>query len=68
MKESILAWENNINTFSKTIGKYPQDSCAVVVRSIQSEWIFLQHVAWDMGGAFAGVERTILGIFLPHFS
>ena len=66
MKESILAWENNINTFSKTIGKYPQDSCAVVIRSIQSEWIFLQRVTWDTEDEFAGVEKMIRETFLPR--
>ena len=30
-----------------------------MVRTIQSEWIFLQRVTWNTGGAFAGVEKII---------
>ena len=36
MRERNLMWENNINTISKTAGKYPQDSYAAVIHSIQS--------------------------------
>ena len=37
-------WELNINTISKTAGKYLQESYSAVIREIQSEWLFLQHV------------------------
>ena len=37
LRESTLTWERNINTISKTVGKYPQESYAEVVRAIQSE-------------------------------
>ena len=36
LRERTLTWENNINTISKTAGKYPQESYAAVVRAIQS--------------------------------
>ena len=55
----MLKWKNNISTISKTVEKYPQEIYATLVRVIQSEWIFLQHVTWDMGDAFVGVERII---------
>ena len=58
-------WEKNINTISKTAGKFPQESYAAVVHEIQSEWIFLQRVTWDMGDAFTGVEKMIRETFLP---
>ena len=66
MRERTLRWEKNINTISKTAGKYPQESCAAVVRAIQSEYIFLQRVTCDTGGAFAGVEKMIRETFLPR--
>ena len=47
-------------------GEYPQESYAVVLREIQSEWIFLQCVTWDTGDAFVGVEKMIQDNFLPH--
>ena len=37
----------------------------MVVRAIQSEWIFLQHVTWDTGDLFAGVDKIIWETFLP---
>ena len=65
LRESMATWEQIICTISKTAGKYPQDSYAVVVRAIQSEWIFLQHAIWDMGDASTGVDKMIQGKFLP---
>ena len=47
LRERVLKWEKNINTISKTAGKYPQEIYSAVVRVIQSKWIFLQHVTWD---------------------
>ena len=64
LRERTLTWEKNINTVSKTVGKYPQESYATVVCEIQLEWIFLQHVTWDTGHAFAGVEKMIQENFL----
>ena len=37
-----------------------------MVRAIQSEWIFIQHITWDTGDAFAGVEKMIRETFLPR--
>ena len=55
LRERTLTGEKNINTIRKTAEKYLQGSYAGVVRDIQSEWIFLQHVTWDTGDSFAGV-------------
>ena len=46
LRECTLTWEKNISMISKTVGKYSQDSYAVVVRAIQSELISLQRVTW----------------------
>ena len=37
----------------------------MVVRAIQSEWIFLQRVTWYTGDTFLGVEKILLETFLP---
>ena len=65
LRERTLMREKNINTISKTAGKYPQESYAAVLCEIQSEWIFIQRVTWDTGDLFAGVEKMIREIFLP---
>ena len=54
------------STISKTAGKYPQESYAAVVCAIQLELIFLQHINWDTGDAFAGVDKMIRETFLPR--
>ena len=59
-------FNRNISTMSKTAVEYPQDSYSTVVRVIQSEWIFLQRVTWDMGDTFTGVEKIVCENFLPH--
>ena len=58
-------WERNIRTIRKTAGKYPQEIYAAVVRAIQLEWIFLQHVMKNAGYALSGVEKCIQENFLP---
>ena len=37
----------------------------MVIRAIQSEWIFLQRVTINMGDAFAGVKKINQETFLP---
>ena len=37
LRERTMTWEKNINTISKTAGKYPQESYATVVCAIQLE-------------------------------
>ena len=68
LRESTLTWEENINTISETVGKYPQESYAAVVHSIQPEWAFLQCVTWDTGDAFARAEKIIWETFCLVFS
>ena len=46
LRERTLTWEKNISRIIETVGKYPQESYAAVVRAIQLEWIFLQCVTW----------------------
>ena len=50
---------------SETVVGYPQEIYAAVVRAIQSEWIFLQHVIKNMRYAFTGVDKLLQETFLP---
>ena len=68
LRESTLMWKKKIGTISETVGKYPQKSYAVVVRAIQSKWIFLQRFTWDTGDVFMGVEEMIWKHFCLVFS
>ena len=58
-------WEQKIFTIRKTAGKCPQESYAVVVRVIHSEWILLKCASWDTGNLSAVVENIILEKNLP---
>ena len=66
MRERTLMWEKNIGMISETAEKYTRGSYTTVTRAVRLEWIFLQRVTWDTGGAFVGVERLIRESFLPH--
>ena len=48
------------------MGKYHQEIYDKVVRAIQSECIFIQHVTWETGDSFKGVEKMIRETFLPR--
>ena len=59
MKEHMERGERKISTISEITGKYLQEIYAVVVHTIQSEWIFLQRVTKNTGETFAVVEIMI---------
>ena len=66
LRDRTLMLYNNIKTIRKTVGKYPQESYTAVVREIQSEMIFIQHVTWDTRDVFTGAEKMIQENFLPY--
>ena len=67
LRERTLTWDNNINTISKTTGKYPHESYAAVVHAIQSEWIFLQRFARAIGDSFSPGEDDLGKLFASSF-
>ena len=56
----------NISTISKKSVKYHQESYAMMVRTIQLEWVFSKRVTKNTGYAFAGVEQLLRENFLPY--
>ena len=58
LKKRTEVWDHNIFTIRKTVGKYPQESYAEVVRTIRSECIFLQRVTQNTEDAFLGVRTA----------
>ena len=66
LKYHTETWERNICTISKIADKYPQEIYAVVVCTIQSEWIFIKLVTSNIGDTFVVVEKMIWKTFLPH--
>ena len=67
LREHTLMWEKNINTISKTAGKYPQESYATVVRAIQSYWISLtRHLGHGRCVRGSG-EYDLINLFASSF-
>ena len=52
----------------ETADKYTQENYSVVVRVIQSEYIFLKRVMINTGYAFAGVEKILRETILIIYS
>ena len=63
LKYQTSKWEKNILAITKSVGKYTQKICKMVVHVIQLVSIFLQHVTKDTGHAFAGVGNIIYESF-----
>ena len=51
---------------SKIAGKYPQESYSAVACAIQSEWIFIQCLTWDIWDKSAGLEKMLRENFFPR--
>ena len=66
LQDRTAKWEKRIHMIRKTAGKYLQESYAVVICAIQSEWIFLKLMMKNAGYVFAGTEKLLQEIFLPR--
>ena len=51
---------SSVRNFSKIAVSQPQAAYAAMTKSLQCEWIYLQHVIPDCGTLFAPLEHTIL--------
>ena len=56
LKNLTDKWEREICSLRKMEEKYPQESYSMVARSVQLDWIFLQHVMKNMGQALMRIE------------
>ena len=61
----IRQWVEGVKILAKAARKYPQTAYAGLVKSLQTEWTYLQRVAPDVEAAFAPVEKAIVEDFLP---
>ena len=63
--EKVQTWCKSIEKLVSISHTQPQAAYHALVKSIQSEWIFLQRVTPDCSVLFAGIERMLADGFLP---
>ena len=63
--EKMEGWRNLGVTFAGVAPWHPQTAYAVLKKSLQKEWAFVQCVTPDIGMAFQVVEYALRYIFLP---
>ena len=64
LRPQIQTWVEGIQKLATVAHRYPQTAYAGLVRSLQSEWMYLQRVVPDCGMALATIEEAITSTFL----
>ena len=54
-----------METLSGVSRKHPKSAYAVVQKSLQQEWAFVQRVTLGIGDAFGPVEKALWETFVP---
>jgi hypothetical protein len=65
LEPQIQKWVAGIETLSPIVKRYPQTAYAGLVKSLQTEWMYLQCVVPGIEGALAPLEEAIQKFFLP---
>jgi len=61
----IQQWVSGVHQLAKVARRYPQTAYAGLVRSLQTEWTYLQRVVPGADAAFQPIEEALQGAFLP---
>eukprot|EP00978_Attheya_sp_CCMP212_P003494 scaffold7216_cov39-Attheya_sp.AAC.1 len=67
LEPQIQKWVAGIETLSCVTKRYPQTAYAGLVKSLQTEWTYLQHIMPGIEGALAPLKEAIQKVFLPAF-
>ena len=65
MADKVRGWTESVKNLSGVARKQPQSSYAVLQKSLQQKWAFVQRVTPGIGDAFGPVEEEIAKAFLP---
>ena len=63
--EKVRSWVSCLQDLISVTGSQPQASYHALVKSLQSEWTFLQRVVPDCGQLFEEIEQLIVDRFIP---
>jgi hypothetical protein len=61
----VKKWVHGVHQLAKVARRFPQTAFAGLAKSLQSEWLYVQRVAPDLGHEFAPVEKAMRDVFLP---
>ena len=61
----IQGWVDGVRALAMVAHRHPQSAYVGLVRSLQSEWQYLQRVTADCADAFAPIEEAIAEDFIP---
>ena len=65
MAEKIKGWAESVKTLAGVAHKQPQSAYAVLQKSLQQEWEFVQRVTSGIGDSSGPVEEALQRTFLP---
>ena len=58
-------WQDSVANLVGMAHRHPQTTYAILQKSLQQEWAFVQRINPDIGMDFQGVENAMWVIFLP---
>jgi hypothetical protein len=61
----VQKWAEGVRLLAKVASRFPQTAYAGLVKSLQTEWTYLQRVVPDINAAFAPIEKAVVDDFLP---
>ena len=65
LRPQILQWVKGIELLAMAAKRYPQTAYAGLVKSLQTEWTYLQRVVPEIGEMMKPIEEAITNTFLP---
>ena len=65
VQKNVAGLADSVRTLAGVACKHPQSAYAVMQKSLQQEWAFVQRVTPGIGDAFVPVEEEIAKAFLP---
>ena len=60
----MTGWAESVETLAGVSRKHPQSAYAVLQKSLQQEWAFVQRVTLGIGNAFCPVEKAMKETFV----
>ena len=58
-------WTRGVTSLGKIVSQFPQTAYAVLVRSLQNKWNYLQRVTSGSGDLYKPIEKAIREKLLP---
>ena len=65
LAENIKEWTESVEILAGVSPKHPQSAYAVLQKSLQQKWVFVQQVTPGVGDAFGLVETALKETFVP---